>query len=234
MRLLTDYRQWYDEVFDGQGLVFHRMAFSRGGLSKPAQFELFQRLGLPTPRHGPVSDLARQIIRPLAGACSPRLILAETRCIIYHDPFGHAGEGKQLLPLSAALEQFPTHFASLFYASPGPAVAFRLARLGQLVFWLRQENTTADWRSNRHDHETVLSREVASEPNPIPRVLWAIDFIPGPEGLLAIDFNTAPDLSTLGDTGTLEPADVQLELNRAAEQQPETFRQFSPGLWSAQ
>jgi hypothetical protein len=226
MQILTDYQQWYDAVFDGHCPVFHRTAFTRGGLSKRAQFQLFHTLGLPTPRHGSVSDLAQHLSHPLTGLRAPASVLEEIRCIVYHDEFAHRGEGKELLPLSAALEQFPTQFASLYHASSTGAVAFRLARLGQLVFWLRQESAVSDWRSNRQERETVLSREVAIEPNPIPRVLWAIDFILGPEGLLAVDFNTAPDLTTLGETDALSPPDVLAELNRAAQENPDALRQF--------
>ena len=49
MKLLSDYAQWYDQAFDGEGLEFQRMAFTRGGLSKREQFALFDRLGLHSP-----------------------------------------------------------------------------------------------------------------------------------------------------------------------------------------
>jgi hypothetical protein len=57
-------------------------------------------------------------------------------------------------------------------------------------------------------------------------VMWAIDFIPTSHGLGAIDFNTAPELLTLGETGTVKPEEIRIELEAAASGHPEHLRQF--------
>ncbi len=226
MQLLTDYSQWYDGSFDGTPPLFERHAFTRGGLPKRGQFRLFESLGLGVPRHGLVRELAAVLAPELLGLRVPTEIQTDLQLVVYLDELAHRGEGKRLLPVTEALQSYPEHYASVFHPPAGAAVTFRLVRLGRLAFWLRQEGQGDAWRSNRRDSERVLCRQAASLPNPIPRVLWAIDFLSTPHGLLAIDFNTAPELSTLGESGLLEPGEVAAELNHAAQLHPAHLRQF--------
>jgi hypothetical protein len=227
MRLIADYPQYYDTVFDGQGPLFHRMAFGRGGLSKREQFALFEKLNLATPPHGTVAELAARHPPPRVWDVSLAPWWAETvQLVVYEDEYAHGGAGKQRIPLGRAAERHAGVFASLYIPPAGNAINFRYARLGRIGIWLRQEGGEGEWRSNRRDTETVLTRHRHQEALPLPRALWAIDFIPSPAGLLAIDFNTAPDLDILGESRTLAPEEVVEELAFAANQNPESLRQF--------
>ncbi len=226
MQLNTDHEQFYDAVFDRRGPVFHRMAYTRGGLSKKAQFALFESLHLPTPPHGTVSELAAQLQTGMETGAVSAALQAHYQCVVYGDELAHRGEGKELLTLIEASGRDPGAFASMFIPQNGPPVSFRLIRFGRLIFWLRQQGEKGGWRSNQRDEETFLGREMAQGTNPIPRVLWAIDFIPGPSGLLAVDFNTAPELVTLGECGALTSDEALAELVFAAEQAPEQMKQF--------
>jgi hypothetical protein len=226
MQLLTDYQQFYDGIFDGRPPVFHRMAFTRGGLDKPAQFRLFAALGLPAPPHGTVTELQERFRRPGTPFAWPEAVARDVWCVVYTDELAHRGEGKMLVPLSEAAKRHPACFASLFVAPAGEPVAFRHVRFGGLAYWLRQSGARAGWQSNRADQEQVLSKCRVAGPNPVPRVLWAIDFIPSPNGLLAVDFNTAPDLTTLGEASALTNAEVQAELELAAGEDPRQLAQF--------
>ena len=105
MQLLTDFPQYYDPIFDGAGPVFHRIAFSRGGLSKRRQFEMFEQLGYPTPPHGSVSDLVSRW-RALEGLGPlPRQWLEEVHCVVYMDELLHGGQGKVRLSLAEAARE---------------------------------------------------------------------------------------------------------------------------------
>lgn len=225
MKLVTDYAQWYDEVFDGEGIEFFRAAFTRGGLSKQRQFELFDRLGLRTPPHGRVIELAAGGSVPPEWKAPVSGWRSEIEAVVYLDELEHAGKGKVKLPLAQAAEEYPDHFASLFVPLVNPAVVLRHARFGRLGFWLRQKGGE-DWRSNRADNETVLSVMRHEAPNPLPRVLWAIDFLPATEGLLAVDFNTAPDLTTVGEVKCVSAEEIHGQLIQAAAKAPQTLRQF--------
>lgn len=225
MKLLTDYAQWYDELFDGTGVTFHRTARTRGGLPKREQFQLFERLGWRVPPHGLIAELASQTGLAAAWQCPRTAWHREVEVVVYLDEFQHEGQGKLKLPLAEALTKYPGHYGSLFIPLANPAVSLRHVRLGRLGFWLRQQGGQ-DWRSNQLDHETVLARTTHPEPNPIPRVLWAVDFLPAATGLLAVDFNTAPQLITLHETSTLTAAEVHAELALTAATHPEWLRQF--------
>ena len=225
MKLLSDYAQWYDQAFDGEGLEFQRMAFTRGGLSKRDQFALFDRLGLHSPPHGLVRELASRTGLPSEWQLPAVAWPAEIEAVVYLDELQHGGNGKVKLPLVDALARHPDHYASLFVSLANSAVTLRHVRFGRLGFWLRQKGGE-DWRSNRADNETVIGRTNHPEPNPLPRVLWAIDFLPAAERLLAIDFNTAPDLATLGATNSVTAGELHDELLAAAADAPEVLRQF--------
>ena len=224
MKLLSDYAQWYDQAFDGEGLEFQRMAFTRGGLSKREQFALFDRLGLHSPPHGLVRELASRTGLSIEWQLSAVAWPAEIEAVVYLDELQHGGNGKVKLSLVEALARQPDHYASLFVSLANPAVILRHVRFGRLGFWLRQQGGE-DWRSNRADNETVIGRTSHPEPKPLPRVLWAIDFLPAADGLLAIDFNTAPDLATLGESGVVTVDELLCELESAAASAPETLRQ---------
>ncbi len=225
MRLLTDFAQWYDSAFDGAGPELERMAFTRGGLTKRDQFALFDRLGLRSPPHGLVRELASRCAVPAAWQPPIAAWNAEVEAVVYLDELQHAGQGKVKLPLSAALELHPEQYATLFVPTLNPAVTLRHVRFGRMGFWLRQQGG-ADWRSNRADRETVIGRTAHPEPNPLPRVLWAIDFLPAAQGLLALDFNTAPDLTTLGETAVVTADEILGELDFATAANPDSLRQF--------
>jgi hypothetical protein len=207
MRLSSDHVQWYDGIFDDQGPEFHRIAFARGGLRKREQLELFDRIGLCTPPHGLVAALARR----LAG---------DQRLVVYEDELEHRGRGKLLLSVEAAVRTHPDRYASLFVPPAGSAEIIRHVRFGRLGFWLHQRSTAGDWRSNVADQEELLGRSLHQRA-PIARVLWAIDFLPSAFGLLAVDFNTAPELSTLGERRAATTEELAMELARATPEELE-------------
>lgn len=226
MRLVTDYRQWYDGIFNEAPPVFHRQAFTAGGLTKRRQFALFESLGLRVPRHGTVRELVAQLASASLGFPPPPEALADLRLVVYLDELAHRGEGKQLLPLNEAAAAYPERYGAVFHPPQTTGKAWRLARLGRLSFWLEQQARSGDWRSNRDDSERLLGRCRTDAPNPIPRALWAIDFVVSPDGLLAVDFNTAPDLAILGETGALAPSEVADELAWVSQTHPEQLAQF--------
>jgi hypothetical protein len=213
MQLSTDYPQWYDVLFDKEGPVFERMAFTRGGLAKREQLRLFEKLGLKTPPHGTVRELAAAIRMPFGGPIGAWK--KETELVVYEDELLHAGKGKRRMPFEEAEASHPDHYATVFVPPRDGAVNLRHARFGRIGIWLRQRAEGGDWRSNIDDAEQMLARTAHPEPPPVPRVLWAIDFLPSPFGLLAIDFNTAPQLVTVGESGSISVDEIRRELEAA-------------------
>ncbi len=225
MRLRTDHAQWYDGLFDQSGPVFHRMAFTRGGLAKRRQLDLLESLGFRTPAHGPASELHVRLLRGPDGLSIPDAA-DQVRCVVYHDELAHRGEGKEVMRLSEAARRFPDTWAAVFHEPSTPGMSFRFIRFGRLGFWQRQQSQGGDWRSNHRDAETVLDRRPLPAPNAVERVLWAVDFVPAAEGLLAVDFNTAPDLTSLGESGLVTEAELRAELEAVAGSAPRSLDQF--------
>jgi hypothetical protein len=191
------------------------MAFTRGGLSKRRQLDLLESLGFRTPAHGPAAELEVRLRQGLAGV-GPPAAADHVRCVVYHDELAHRGEGKEVLRLAEAARRFPDTLAAVFHEPQLPGLSFRFIRFGRLGFWQRQQSQGGDWRSNQRDIESVLERQWLPGSNPVERVLWAVDFVPAAEGLLAVDFNTAPDLATLGESGWVTVDEVRRELETAS------------------
>lgn len=224
MKLVTDHAQWYDAIFDGDGPTLERMAFTRGGLAKREQLALFARLGLATPPHGLVRELAARAAGPFGAAAD--VIRRGVEVVVYEDEFVHGGRGKRRVSFAEALERWPDHYATLYVPPAGRALNIRHARVGRIGVWIEQVGAAGEWRSNVRDAEEILSVRQHPEPPPIPRVLWAIDFLPSPHGLLAVDFNTAPELATLGESQLVSIEAVRRELEHAAAVAPAHLRQL--------
>jgi hypothetical protein len=223
MKLSTDHAQWYDAIFDGRGPTFHRMAFTRGGLKKREQLALFDELGLATPPHGLVRELAG---RSVPFGADPSIHRPELEVVVYEDELAHRGEGKRRIRLDEALAEQPDLYATMYVPPIDRAIVIRHVRIGRIGVWLRQVSARAEWRSNVSDDERVLARTHHREAPIVPRVLWAIDFVPSAFGLLAIDFNTAPELSTLGEEKTIGAHEIAGELEHAAEAHPTHLSQL--------
>lgn len=224
MRLRSDHVQWYDGIFDGRGPTFHRVAYEPGGLAKREQLALFDRLGLSTPPHGIIRELARTRV---PWGCDPALWQREVECVVYEDEHLHRGLGKHKMTLADAVALHPDRYASLFIASGARATSFRHVRFGRIGIWLRYVARPGEWRTNVDaEEEEVVGVARDLEPAPIPRVLWAIDFVPSVLGLLALDFNTAPELRALGESGLVRDDELHEELKRAAAERPEHLAQL--------
>jgi hypothetical protein len=226
MKLVTDHAQWYDDIFDGAGLVFHRMAFTRGGLTKRQQLALLERMGYRTPAHGAAAELHARLTHGAHSSLSFPAVHDFVRAVVYHDELAHRGEGKEVMLLAEAAGRFPNCLATVFHPPAEPGLGFRFIRLADLGFWQRQQSTAGDWRSNHRDQERVLARQPMTLPNPIGRVLWAVDFVPAAEGLLAVDFNTAPDLTSLGESGLVTASEIRAELEAAGSRSTSSLEQF--------
>lgn len=182
---------------------------------------MFDSLGIATPIHGTVA----QIQEKLAATFYDERVLAEfdPQLVIYPDEFAHGGDGKQLVPLSNAPADV---YASLFIPTAGTgSVGFRQVRFGHLEYWLR--GRSADWRSNI-DSERALLKRTANLPwdTRIPRILWAIDFVPSSSGLLAVDFNTAPTFQTIAAVCPGDAPEWLRILEQCAAEYPAWLKQF--------
>lgn len=224
LRLQSNFIDYYDHQFAGSyqqdAPYFSRM--SRASLHRKDMFALLQSRGLTTPLHGTVRELHAHHLNALQqqGYKDETLasMLEMSQLVVYTDPYAHAGEGKVLLSVTAALAQHPDTYGSEYLPQngAGTGVSLRYLRIGRRQFWLRYTSED-DWRSNAGTVAIELLCEEApkpvSEAKHSPEPLLAVDFIIGPNRtLVAVDHNTAPQLRGTGIEARLSTKDVVDEI----------------------
>jgi hypothetical protein len=204
IKLKSDYFDKYDAWFDLSGEIhFSRMAQNSWHTSRDLMFEIFQKLGLKTPRYGFMESFE-----------------PDDMIVLYTDEYAHCGEGKLLIKagdahrlsksaLMAAISNETTHLSTKEvdqyikkmdgrvgapeafgnitcrkaseYIADFPGVSWRALSCGGHLCWFRHWSTE-DWRSNAGDGE--LSELISSDiilPSGFEKMIqnpvWAIDFI---------------------------------------------------------
>ena len=177
MRLVSDFRDYYDHWFDNSDPTFNRLMGA--GPTKQEQFKLIAQAGYVTIPYGRPIDFS-----------------AEDLLVVYLDETLHAGEGKSLMPQPKALEQHPDKLCSLYIASN--SISTRYLWVGSRCFELTYENLDKrEWRSNVGEVDVGFEKELFNHPHPkclsqFPLV--AIDFVGG----YGIDLNIAPGIKYTG------------------------------------
>ena len=185
VKLVSDFIDYYDHWFDSfdTDLIYERQ--STGGMGRLQMLKYLQSLGLLVPDFGQVKELHQKW---------------QEYVVIYLNERAHRGEGKTLLPFSAAMEQYPNHLATEYIPAlpSGHGLSWRYLQVGDKVFWVEYASSS-DWRSNCGDVTIkVLSREKDSYNDKIKHPLYAVDFVPAGNKLYAVDFNVAPGIKGTG------------------------------------
>jgi hypothetical protein len=213
IKLKSDFIDYYDHWFDREGQIFERMSHS--GMSRRDMFDFFEKIGLETPPHG----TPKQVFNSLSD-CGEGNCISLIDVVIYLNGTSHRGEGKILLPLMKAMQEYPTFFCSLYYPTMQiGAASLRYLQIGDKIFWLRY--TSNDWRSNYGDVKIeVLSQEKDGFHPRIDLPLFAVDFIFGPN-LYAIDFNIAPGVKGTGVEDILSAKEAAAAIKKWFERKGE-------------
>jgi hypothetical protein len=216
LRLVSDFRDYYDHWFDLDGQPFERIAV--GGMSRPEMLAYLDTLDLTAPRHGTVRELATEGF-PL---------------VVYTDERAHRGEGKQVMLPWDAEREYPDTFAARYYGGLTicPITAYwptaehnhheqkcRSSTLRYLTVgrrtWVLGYWSDTDWRSNCGeggvcvlDEMSPLSIKWRGIREKVGLPLWAFDAILTESQEIAVDFNIAPGLRGTGMEDVLSPAEV--------------------------
>lgn len=191
LRLKSDFIDYYDHWFDLNGYVFER--FSRSGMDRKKMFAFLKEKGEKIPRVGTSKQLLDDGIQ---------------KAVVYLDDMAHRAEGKILLLVSEAAQEYPDYFCSEFIEDPNQVVCTtRRLQVGDHAFWLRYTSDDA-WRSNYGTVEIdIIKHETSLHPS-IHHPLFAIDYVQGEAGRYAIDFNIAPQIKGTGIEEVLPPKKV--------------------------
>ncbi len=219
MKLLTDFRDYYDHAFDGNGDEFVRMAEGTGP-DKREQFRILADAGFATPPVGTFSDLIELEEWPEGRI---KFVVA------YTDPAKHVGEGKEVWGMNRwqsnphmgmpggqrHYDKFQT-FCSAFVGPLSGGVSWRRLQVGPHVFWIEYRSDT-DWRSNCGEGDVWLLESNLNE-GYHPRIrlpLFAIDFVHGEKDMYAVDFNIAPGIKGSGVERVLDAYSCVESLEKA-------------------
>jgi hypothetical protein len=183
MKLISDFQEYYDIYFDGQGKEFS--CLTTQGPNKIEQFKLLEELCLKTPKYGLVKNLINE----------------SYFLVIYEDIHAHCGQGKILVDCvfddEFNREKYSGYFCSEYigHSKVPPSKSLRLLNIGCRQF-LIEYKSFSDWRSNCGEGSTICLGETKKYyylQDKISRLLWAIDFVENANyELVAIDYNESP------------------------------------------
>jgi len=212
--LRSDFIDWYDYAFDvatssDDVVIFERFSNSREYTRREA-LDLLKNKGYYTPLYGTVNEVAEKMIDqfftsfPDLIEFKHKIIHDLMEVVIYHDEYGHRGEGKEILQLDVAMKEYPDKFCVKYIPNSPDGLGYsrRVLVVGNNM-WLIDYWSENDWRSNCGDvHWKVLNKNPLRSSGTFKYPMYAIDFVQG----YAIDFNTAPGLEPLKEI--LPPDDV--------------------------
>jgi len=200
VKLLSDFRDYYDHWFDGSDSPFSFSRYSYSGMDREQALKYLYQIGFKVPLHGMAKDLYK--LKQAEYGDELTLFQDAVWLVVYLDKRSHRGERKLLMNLKSAMDNYGTCFASEYvFTAPSTihgGLSFRYLKIGQRTFWLqyRSEN---DWRSNCGQVSIkVLRQEEDGYHKSIKHPLFAIDFVPSFDGLYAVDFNIAPGVKGTG------------------------------------
>ena len=203
MRLTTDFHDYYDWAFDGNGCELVRFA-KDSGPDKKEQFQILKNAGFKIPPVGTLDELF-----DLGWWEEGRIKYV----VAYEDLMSHRGNGKDLWsigkwktnPHMSGIrrhdDKWKTFCSAFVLGSPdlNRSISWRRLQVGPHVFWI--EYTSADdWRSNRGEGDIELLESRLNDGfHPVLKYpLFAIDFVHGVKDMYAIDLNIAPGVRGTG------------------------------------
>lgn len=227
LKLMSDFRDYYDHQFDLDGEPFERISTS--GMGRREMLAYLNSIGMTTPEFGTVAELAPNGY-PL---------------VVYTDERAHRGEGKAVMLPWDAQEQHPDALAARYYGglTTCPLSAYwgqtskhggehisnrcrsstvRYLTVGRRTWALGYYSMT-DWRSNCGEGDVEVLDEITDVGMAkrirqlIDRPLWAIDTIFSEHHELAVDFNIAPGLRGTGIEDILTATEIVALLKEAVE-----------------
>ncbi len=216
----SDFDDYYDAALRAcadsrlpAGAVYTRRRV--GPIARPRAFELLERLGWRTVRHGMVEEVCADLA-------------ARDHVIVYRDLYAHGvcGDGSDALVFTSrdeALRDWAGSYCSAYIMNeewPRDVVTTSVVAVGSHRYTMYSHRVGPPgpdaWASNRGSWETHLHgklRKIEYEPL-MPYPVWSVDylFVEDPGGKcqvpVAFDLNTAPILATTGLQHILKPETI--------------------------
>lgn len=199
MKLVSDFRDYYDAAFDGIGKEFRRIAVGSGP-TRRQQHDILEAAGYKVPLRGTFAEMNYL----------PRLV-------VYKDESAHCTDGKQVWEESGwdlmweqppSDEDYSVQFVGKF--NEKSATSWRYLQIGRHQFWI-EYTSNESWMSNYGDGDIqIIGVDLNAGYHPLSGIdspLYAIDFVIA-DDMYAVDLNIAPGLKGTGVNKYLTPKEV--------------------------
>ena len=230
VKLLSDFKDYYDGVFDPDGQVFFRNRFRKG--SKRQVLNTLSRIfsggGFSVIPHGLVLEMP-SIIKNFYKTQEPidDFLVVSSRLVVYT-------EGTKLLaPIGVATELYPKEFSTLYiFTWPfSGSSSIRWLQIGRIVVILKYISYTS-WNSREGEVDVIVKRIWRVE-DPIKLFgspIFAIDFVSDGKRLYALDMEVNPVLQGTGVEDYISPEEVKEEVSVSLDKEAKELLEFSQGM----
>ncbi len=230
IRLVSDFRDYYDEVFDPDGRVFFRNRFKKG--SKRQMLGTLSRMlsesGFSVIPHGLVLEMPSVIKRFYKTQDSiGDFLVVSSRLVVY-------AEGTKLLaPIGVAMELYPKEFSTLYiFTWPfSGSSSIRWLQIGRIVAILKYVSYTS-WNSREGEVDVIVKRIWRVE-KPIKLFgspIFALDFVSDGKRLYALDMEVNPVLQGTGVEEYVSPEEIKEEVSVSLEKGARELSEFNHGI----
>ena len=137
LKIVTDFRDYYDHAFGSSGDIFVRMA--SGGMTRREMFPFLAKAGFLLPKNG----LVRHVCPDLVSSWEEDLretAMDLLNVVVYLDESAHQGEGKIKVSLAEALLLYPGHYCTEYISAvdDGRSRSFRYLQVGNRHWWVER------------------------------------------------------------------------------------------------
>lgn len=227
MKIISDFRDYYDDMVVDSGREFKR--HTNGGPSKKEAFVLFHTLKLKVPIHGKVHILYDALLKSMNKTDAEFRSdehASDYKVIMYQNPTVHDQSKLVLTPILDALSTPDVYAAQHIPSDGGKATTYEWYKVGQREYWV-EHTSDDDFRSGVGDTKMrIIGGRGTSDKFGLPNLalifksapLIRVAFVPfrltnGRPGMTAVDLDTAPKLAGTPLAEDLSPQECIEEIS---------------------
>lgn len=194
IKLISDYNDYYDSLCDDTSQIVYKRKLS----------DCMQRgVALNYLKSKSIKTID---IKPVASFNS-----WDKKIVVYKDPSGHHGTGKEIMDIDFAKSMYPTCLASK-YVESDDFLTVKFLQLGKRRFTITYQSSALSL-----DKGTVIniSESTAEYNTSIPYPMYSIDYISVDKVMIATDFNEVENLQLLNFETQVDAESVVEEIRQA-------------------
>lgn len=196
IRLDSDFKDYYDGEFNSEGSIIYSRRI-RDTSPRGVALEKLRTNGVPIVPIGPANSFGREV----------------KRLVVYADPKGHNGAGKEIMLRNDARLLYGNTLASEFIEDTH-GVYIKFLQIGERRFSLTMQNPYDGVKC--HPGQIISIQEIPPAYNYVIRIpIFSIDYISYKGVMAAIDFNEVQNLQELSFYRWMTPKDVANEVEKA-------------------